>query len=180
MSNCDDLLRQIAELKQRQARQQADLDQTERVSRLLSNEQTGDPATQILRRFLGAMDSDSIRKLVRRSLGERETPMGADGRFQNFAQLADWFDELPAEDMGAAAEVLLGDWASKAPGDHAFVTSTVSPEQFADMASEAFPAAGLDYDALAQFAAQNMLPVQNILEATTRNRVIADLTMPTS
>jgi hypothetical protein len=177
MSNCDDLLRQIAELKQRQARQQADLDQTERVSRALSNEQTGDPATQMLRRFLGAMDSDSIRKLVRRSLGERETPMGADGRFQNFAQLADWFDELPAEEMGAAAEVLLGDWASKAPGDHAFVTSTVSPEQFADMASEAFPAAGLDYDALAQFAAQNMLPVQNILEATTRNRVIADLTM---
>jgi len=177
MSNCDDLLRQIAELKQQQARQQADMDHTQRVSRLLSNDQTGDPATQMLRRFLGAMDSDSIRRLVRRSLGERETPMGADGRFQNFAQLADWFDELPAEDMGAAAEVLLGDWASKAPGDHAFVTSTVSPEQFADMASEAFPAAGLDYDALAQFAAQNMVPVQNILEATTRNRVIADLTM---
>jgi hypothetical protein len=175
--NCDDLLRQIAELKQQQARQQADLDRTERVSRALSNEQTGDPATQMLRRFLGAMDSDSIRQLVRRSLGERETPMGADGRFQNFAQLADWFDELPAEDMGAAAEVLLGDWASKAPGDHAFVTSTVGPEQFADMASAAFPAAGLDYDALVQFAAQNMLPVQNILEATTRNRVIADLTM---
>ena len=177
MSNCDDLLRQIAELKQRLAKETADMDNTQRVSRLLSNDQTGDPATQVLRRFLGAMDSDSIRQLVRRSLGERETPMGADGRFQNFAQLADWFDELPAEDMGAAAEVLLGDWANKAPGDHAFVTSTVSPEQFADMASEAFPAAGLDYDGLVDFAAQNMVPVQNILEATTRNRVIADLTM---
>jgi len=177
MSNCDDLLRQIAELKQRLAKQRADLDHTERVSRALSNEQTGDPATQVLRRFLGAMDSDSIRQLVRRSLGERETPMGADGRFQNFAQLADWFDQLPAEEMGAAAEVLLGDWATKAPGDHVFVTSAVSPEQFADMASAAFPAAGLDYDELVQFAAQNMLSVQNILEATTRNRVIADLTM---
>ena len=68
MSNCDDLLRQIAELKQRLAKETADMDQTQRVSRLLSNEQTGDPATQMLRRFLGAMDSDSIRQLVRRSL----------------------------------------------------------------------------------------------------------------
>jgi hypothetical protein len=177
MSNCDDLLRQIAELKRQQARQQSDLDYTERVSRLLANDQSGSPVTQMLRRFLGAMDSDSTQQLVRRAMGLRETPMGGDGRFINFAQLADWLDQLPAEEMGAAMEILQGDWASRAPDDFAFVTSKTTPEQFADMASEAFPAAGLDYDALAQFAAQNMLPVQNILEATTRNRVIADLTM---
>ena len=81
MSNCDDLLRQIAELKQQQARQQADLDYTERVSRLLANDQSGSPVTQMLRRFLGAMDSESTQQLVRRAMGLRETPMGGDGRF---------------------------------------------------------------------------------------------------
>jgi hypothetical protein len=50
MSNCDDLLRQIAELKQRLAKETADMDNTQRVSRLLSNDQAGDPATQMLRR----------------------------------------------------------------------------------------------------------------------------------
>ena len=182
MSNCDDLQQQLQALKEEMARLGDDMDRTERVSRMLAQDSVGpdgpdgpDPVTKMWREVVGVADSPSMAARIRRGLGERETPMGVDGKFQNYAQLGDRLDQVKAEEMGAFTEALLGNWADKAPGDFAWVTSTTQPEQWAGWIAKGYQDFGLGYDAMLQAATANTAPFMRLVENGTRLRVLADL-----
>lgn len=174
MTNCDDLQRQLAAAEAELARIQGEMAHTERVSKLL-NDGPGDDASRIWRNFVGVVESPTMIAAVRRFLGERETPIGADGRFTNYAQLADRFDEVKAVETGAITEGLLLDWMKHAPEDYAFVTSTTTPEEVAGWVAKGYKDYGLTYEETLAAATKDIQPFLFILENGTRLRAKADI-----
>ena len=174
MTNCDDLQRQLAAAEAELARIQGEMAYTQRVSRQISDS-PGSDVSAIWRNFVGVADSPAVNAAVRRSLGERETPVGMEGRFTNFAQLADRFDDVQAQEMGAVTEALLGNWETRAPGDYAFVTATTTPEQFAGWVANGYRDLNLNYDAMLKAASRSVQPFMQLVENGTRLRTMADI-----
>jgi hypothetical protein len=176
MSNCDDLLQQIQALKDEVRKLSKGADDTERISRAIAGiEESGDPPSRLLQRLLQTIDSEGTQSRVRRGLGARETPMGADGQFTNFKQLADWLDQATAQEVGAFHQAMTGDWQKLAPEDFAFVTKRQTPESVAEIAVTAMRDYDLDRDALVEAFKLDMATVSRIFEVTTRNHVLADI-----
>lgn len=174
MTNCDDLQQRLAAAEAELRKIQGEMAQTQRVSNLL-NDGPGDDASKIWRNFVGVADSEEVRAAVNRSLGERETPVGMDGRFTNFAQLADRFDDVQAAETGAFTEALLGNWETNAGSDYAFVTATTTPEQFAGWVARGFQDYGVKYDDMLKAANRSIQPFMQIVENGTRLRAMADI-----
>lgn len=173
MTNCDDLQQQLAAAEAELRRIQGEMAQTQRVSNLI-NDGPGDDASKIWQRFVGFTDSGVVRSEIKRSLGAREVPAGVEGRFTNFALLADRLDDLAAVETGAVTEGLLLDWMKHAPEDYAFVTSTTSPEEMAGWIAQGYKDYGQTYEATLAAAARDIKPFMYLVENGTRIRAQAD------
>jgi hypothetical protein len=172
--NCDQLLQEVARLREENRQLAQDIGRTERTMRQLDRAGGADEGT-IWDDLTGRLDSVDLQNQVRRSLGDRETPVGADGQFTNFRLLGERMDELKAEEMGVLTEALIGDWKKNAPGDFAWVTQTTQPEEFAQMIAKGYADFGLDYDSMLQAASTNAAPFARLVENGTRLRVLADI-----
>jgi hypothetical protein len=108
-------------------------------------------------------------------MGARETPAGIDGRFINYAQLADFLDKVKAADTGAVTESLLLDWMKRSPEDYAFVTSTTTPEQMAGWIAQGYKDYGQTYEGVLKAATRDIQPFMHLVENGTRLRAKADI-----
>lgn len=189
MSNCDDLFQQIQALQQ----QRRDLE-SGRSSLLNRQNEQPDPAKRFVLRdkttgqelevnfeqmWRGlANEPDQYQGWALRAAGERSRPVGADGEFENFAQLIDRMGMDSAVEMGAMLQAATGQWAKWNPDDFRLITSVNDKEAFTSRLSEAFAQAGIDIknDQLSQAIAGNVAPFMSILDNGARAQVYADIT----
>ena len=191
MSKCDDLFQQIQALEQRRR-------EIETGYSILENSQRSadepDPARNFVLRDKGtgqeletnfdemwkglANDPDAYQGWAARAAGERSKPIGANGEFENFAQLVDRMGIDNAAQMGAMLQALTGQWAKWNPNDFRMITAVNDKEVFGERLVQAFADAGINIqkDQLSQAIAGNVAPFLGILDNGARAQVYTDIT----
>ena len=190
MANCDDLFQQIQALQQkRQA-----LDEVDGVLRSESSPPEEDPARRFVFRDRRtgqnletnfsemwndlARDPQALQEYAERAAGARSKPAGANGEFENFAQMVDRMGVDSAVRLGSMLQALTGDWAKYSPSDFNLITEVNDSSAFASRLQRAFEDAGIQIskDQLSQAIATNVAPFVNILNNATKLQVFSDIT----
>jgi hypothetical protein len=157
-NSCDDIFQQLQELERRdkELRDQLSANQL-RLAQLKSQpdaptpqiratfrtadgkllELTDTEVDRFIPELLSQMDTPEIEGLVARSLGEMSTPMGINGRFENYRRLIAQFGRLEnVEDLGKITEALWSTWKKVYPNDYGFVTKSFGQEQATALANQ--------------------------------------------
>lgn len=193
MTNCNDYFQENQRLQEQNAQLQRDLDASERARKASE----AFLKTEVKRQFVIPMQDGTVRsisdaeinrayadfanrmssteldRIVARGLGERATPVGAEGRFTNYRQLLENANIQNAEDYARLSEALVGTWRDMAPGDYAFVTDTFGRDRVLQSVADAYREF-TDADTIAAALANNSAGFMNLAERMTRLRFLAD------
>lgn len=190
MANCDDLFQQIQALQQRRQ----EITDADGVLRSSQEPPERDPAKNFVFRDKTtgqeletnydemwqdmASDPRKMAAWAERAAGERRTPIGSDGEFENLAQMVDRMGFDSAARMAAMLQALTGDWAKYSPSDFHAITAINDKSVVADRLQRAFEDAGIKIrsDQLSQAIAANAAPFMGILDNAAKLQVFADIT----
>ena len=195
MANCDEIFQKIQELQRQrdalteQINQQTEmLDPKDRVDParvfIARDKQTGLDVEVSFDEMFDAVrraDSPMMQEWAARAAGERITPVGSDGQFQNLRQMVDRMGVEDAQQMAAMVQAITGRWEELNPRDWNAVTQINDRKIFVQRLADAFAESGvrLDKDSISQGVAENVAPFLTILNRQTKLQVFADVTRQT-
>lgn len=200
-NNCDDAFQELQRIEEENRRLQEELDANnrrmaalgavpeEQVAQKKASFRTSggrllelsDAQVEAMHKQAAArMSSSETGDLVLRSLGEGATPVGADGRFENYRRLLGQLGDLTeAEDWGRITEMLYSTWRDFMPQDHAFVLRPFGQPEVDAMTRllrDQFPGGEQEAGAAIIKAIQdNAVGFQGLAERKVRIRFMADL-----
>lgn len=187
MSNCDELFQRIRALEdKKQAFHDARgalhsmASEDDPVDRFVFRGKDGQSYEASFDEIWKQISQDPLatRAFAEMAAQQRLKPYGAEGQFENFAQLVDRMGLDQAADLGALLTRFTGDWEKVNPSDFARVTAVQDPEMFRARLARAFADAGIaiDQDRIGQAVTKNVGPFLGILDNQDRLRALEAVT----
>ncbi len=187
MPNCDDIFQQIQALEGKKqglneasAQLSADVEEPDPVGRFVFRGKDGQNYEASFDEIWKQVSQDPLatRALAEIAAEGRVKPNGAEGQFENFAQLVDRMGLDSAADLGALLFRFTGDWEKANPSDFSRVIAQQDPETFKARLAAAFGEAGvaINEDRLAQMVSRNVAPFLGVLDNQNRLRTLEIIT----